>query len=426
MATFNYRFAAASKASESNTEYGIIADLSFGDTRIRISTGIKIKFKHFNPEYGGNLEKIVRPTITQEGINRAQKIHEFKTVNQRLSQGLDLYLNGQLPQYNNAKEALERFLVTGKIQHKNLIEKFDEFVKFKSKGSLEDRTKSAHARVEKIIHEIVRVNPTVNFDAFDLSEDFFFAYLNYAKEQNWISSTYNKYLKGIKTFMNWLPTKYPQKTINQYYKSVKDFPEPENIFFLTVDEIQAFREHKFGLIGQQREQDMFLFQMSIGRRDSDIQPLAKSLKYFDLEKNRLKIKNQKGKQVIDLSLPEMAMEIFEKYKDQGKFPLATNQKRNEHLKEMFKILEMNRVILISNFYVRENKIEITESRVCDEVSTHWARSTFITQLTNQNIHNHVISLYTGQSDKTIRKYQGKDFETMETVNKEQINKLFNK
>jgi site-specific recombinase XerD len=424
MILINFRFSSPEKAKTSLSPYGIIADFTFGK-RMRVKTSIKIKFKHFNPDYNGNLNKIVRASIVQEGFERNSVIEEFKKIEKRINEAAELFLEGKLPDFENVEKAIEDFLITGKVVRENLIEKIDEYVIFKGKSDLAHRTLYTHKKIQEIIKEIVRNNKGNSFDAFNLDEDFFFAYLNYSKENNYISSTYNKYLNGIKSFLNWLQTRYPKMKVNFHYKSVKEAPEHSNVFFLLPEEVQILKDFQFSNPGQSREKDMFLFQMSMGRRDSDISPLKENLSYWIKSEQKLVIINKKGKSIINIVLPKMALDILEKYESHGKLPLISNQKRNEHLKQMFKLMNIDREILIKKYDMKTKSYLVTRLRVCDQISTHWARSSFVTHLTNLNISNHVIGLYTGQNDRTIKKYQGDDFAVMKVVNVD-INKLFDK
>lgn len=414
MSIFTFKYNNPSKAAEAGTPYAIIADLTFVE-RIKINTGIKIKHKHFNPAYGGNLSKIVKPSIQKDGINRFQKIKEFEIVHERITQGIQLFIKGSLPQFSNLKDAVESYIFSGVVHENNLIEKFNEFIQAKEKEGLESRSISAYKRVKKILLALEENYPEINFDVFELNEDFFYMFREYASSEDWNSSTFNKYLTYFKAGLDWIAKRYYSRKMNLYYKDVRWMPQEKNTFYLTPEEVSAFKNYNFRLEGHKLEQEIFILQMSIGRRHSDLMALKKSMSYYIPDESRILIVNKKGKKSLDVIVPEIAKTILDKYLEVGKLPLISDQKRNEHLKEMFKLLDLPRVIQITKFSVKDNEVQMEAKRIHEIISTHWARSTFVTYLTNQNIQNHVISLFTGQNDATIKKYQGKDFETMKIV-----------
>jgi len=419
---FTFKFNSPQKAELSGSPYGIIADIS-GNSRIKINTGIKIKFKHFNASYNGNLKRIVNSSIQQDGISRAAKIAEFELISNRLSEAVNLLISGEFGKFNSPKEAIENYLISGSTREDNLLKLFEEYLEEKKTKGFKSKTISETTRVKKIVKEIVKKNPKHSFDAFDLDQSFFGSFLTYCRNEDFNSSTYNKYLKGVKAFLNDLLQKYPNKSMSLYYKKVKSFPEIKEIFFLTPEEVKALVNHEFKLESHSREKDLFLFQMALGQRDSDIRPFFKDFSLIDEEKNLMRVEVKKKGTKNDIFIPPIAMEIYLKYKKYGKFPKKAIQKRNEALKEMFQILNFDRTIQSSHFSMKSLSLVTSQLKVQDIVSTHIARSTFITYLTDNGESDNNIATFSGHTSNAIKRYQGKNPEVKKRISVK-INNLF--
>jgi integrase len=419
---FTFKFNSPSKAESSGAPYSVIADIS-GVSRIKINTGIKIKYKHFNPAYNGNLKRIVNSSIQQEGISRAAKIAEFEMVSERLTEAIALLFEGKFKKFNSPKEAIENYIVSGNTKENNLLKMFDEYLQEKKTKGYAQKTISETERVRKIIVEVMNNNQAISFDAFDLDQTFFGAYLKYAQEVDFNSSTYNKYLKGIKAFLNDLLAKYPENSMSLYYKKVKLFPEIKDIFFLLPNEVHALMNHNFRLDSHKREKDLFLFQIALGQRDSDIRPLFKDFSLIDEKTGTIRVEEKKKGEVKDILIPPIAMDIYHKYKEAGKFPKKSLQKRNEALTEMFTILNFDRVIQSSHYSMKKLGVVTSQVKVQDIISTHVARSTFVSYLTDEGETDSNISVFTGHTSNAIKRYQGKSPLVQKRIAKK-INDLF--
>jgi site-specific recombinase XerD len=415
MAFIRFRFNSPGKAELSSSPYGVVADVHLNSRRVKINTNIKIKFKHFNP---------VRPSIAQEGISRAEALRTFQITHEKITEAINYYNDGLLSQFDSAADAIEHYLQNGINLENNLWEMYEEFLNYKKGEKLASRTKSGYNKVGVIIKSIIADNPKERFDVFHLDYRFFQAYTKYAIKEDWVSSTYNKYLGVIKIWLNWVKKKYSKREFDDYYKEVPELNEPDNIFFLTKEEITHLSEFTFNKQAKNDARDMFIFQYLIGARDSDIRPLAKSLHYIDEERKWLTIPSKKQTEVIDIPLPEKAMQIYYRFKEAGKFPLSSNQKRNKLLKTLILNAKMDREYTEKTLKVSDDDVVIAKKKLSDGITTHWARSSFVTHMTNNGVPNHVISLFTGQSDRTIKKYQGKDVATMISRVTDHLNGLF--
>jgi hypothetical protein len=214
-----------------------------------------------------------------------------------------------------------------------------------------------------------------------------------------------------------------------YYQSVPDLPEPkpdENQMFLTVDELINLVSFNYRTPGKEIEKRVFFIQYLLGARDSDIRPLSQSLSFINEETQRIYIPSQKQKQIINVPLPDKFMEIYQYFKPLGKIPMSSNQNRNDILKEMAVRAKIDREILVSVFSVKSNSLEVKSVKIAKLITTHWARSSFITHMASMGVPNLIVQMVTNQSDNTLRKYQKKNVEMIGDKLTKELNSLFPK
>ncbi|HLN19461.1 MAG TPA: site-specific integrase [Bacteroidales bacterium] len=120
----------------------------------------------------------------------------------------------------------------------------------------------------------------------------------------------------------------------------------------------------------EKARDLFIFLTTTGMRYSDSQLFDSS---WITPEHILEFKQLKTGGKAMPPLYGTAMKILVKY--DGRPPQITNQKLNDHLKDLFKELKLNRQI--RTHIVRRKQVYTEAKPLCDIISSHAARRTFI-------------------------------------------------
>ena len=234
----------------------------------------------------------------------------------------------------------------------------------------------------------------IRFDSIDLK---FFDELHgfYLTEKKLSNNTIRKNIQYIKTFLRYAVQRgYTENTKFENYKNIKQH-DTDN-FSLTIEELKRLKEVKL-TERYEKTRDLFLFQVYTGQRYSDI----KKFDIEDVKNDTWYLTQTKTKKTIEIPLSEPAIEILNKYA--GNLPLKAMQKVNNDLKVIGELAQIDDVIKVKKYFGSEM---ITEKKKKFQLlSTHVARRTFVTILSNANINQQVIKSFTGHgTDKMLSKY----------------------
>ena len=289
---------------------------------------------------------------------------------------------------------------TGKLKKTEFFYLFDEFIMIKSgeKGWGQDMIDVYQRLVEKIRN----FQPDIKFTDFNVKT------LDSFKEslaQSMYNDAIKKNLSYLKSFLKWAQSKHyavneefatynPKLPTAQKQVRYLELHELEKIYNLKLDDNEAL----------DCTRDFFLFQCYTGLRYSDIKQLKRTNVYRDRRgKYFIRLLTEKDNDVVNFQLAKRAVEIYKKYvvlniDDNLLFPVLSNQKYNEHLKELGKVAG-----LIGEWvdyeYRLQKKIEIRVPK-CD-LSSHTARRTFIVTALNEGVSTDLIMLITGHSDYNV-------------------------
>ncbi len=147
---------------------------------------------------------------------------------------------------------------------------------------------------------------------------------------------------------------------------------------------------------------MFCFGCFTGLRYSDIYALNKS----QISNDSIKIRIQKTRDNLIIPLNDYSRSILSKYKDwpgEKALPVYSNQKMNEHLKELGKLAGFDTPVTRYR-YRGATRVEETMPKY-KVMTTHMARKTFITNAFRKNIPAEVImKLSNHKSHKVLERY----------------------
>lgn len=114
----------------------------------------------------------------------------------------------------------------------------------------------------------------------------------------------------------------------------------------------------------------------------------------------------------DIPLNELAKDILRKYNYQ--LPLIANQKHNQYIKDVFKVMGNNHEVQKVTTRGAENIRE--KMSFYERISTHTARRTFITMMKKNGVSDKLIASITGHKDmKTLNQYYQVDDESKLSV-----------
>lgn len=220
--------------------------------------------------------------------------------------------------------------------------------------------------------------------------------------QSMYNDALKKNLAYLKSFVNWAKERH--YTICEEYDSYKPKLRKSHIEvkYLSLEELDRIYNLKLeqgSALDQTR--DFFIFQCYTALRYSDLKQLRpNNISRLDDGTYVIRILTEKDDDVVSYPLAKRAVEIFKKYchhvYDGGRlFPVISNQKYNEHLKELGKAAGLTGEWVDYEYRLQE-KIEVRTPK-CD-LSTHTARRTFIVTALNEGVSTNLIMLITSHSD----------------------------
>ena len=260
----------------------------------------------------------------------------------------------------------------------------------------------------------------IHFNQID--KPFYNSFVEYCiKEKSHSANTLRRNIGLFKTFLYWaLEGGYTYKTDFQKFKAPKAQPTDE--VALTLEQVQQVFE--FDLSKQPRLEkvrDLFVFGCATGMRISNYSKVRKK----DIEGDFIRVRDQKNTdKALEIPLNDFSKYVLKKYNYQ--LPKISNQKFNDYIKEVFKLLgydeKVKKTIKIGKDLIEEI------NPLYERISSHTARRSFITIMKNKKIPDKVIMSYTGhKSLEVFNKYykpnndDKKDFmQTVWKMNKPQL------
>jgi site-specific recombinase XerD len=280
------------------------------------------------------------------------------------------------------------------------------------------QTKSWSARYkdewERVMSGLHRFQPSTSWGSF--TESYMNDYLKFLAK-TMLNEKIDKNLEKVREFLKWAKLKkYPVNDDFFLYKPKLPSSHKE-VRYLTTTEVSHLLELDLNnRIALEQTRDFFVFQCFTGLRYSDLQKLKRTNIIQEGEEYCLDILTKKDKDRIHYKLPKNAVSIYLKYAefeydDNALFPVLSNQKYNEHLKELGEIAGIEGEYV--DYQCRLSEVEEVYSLRRD-MQSHDARRTFVVMALNMGIDLNTIALLTSHSDlKAMRPYvqlndKGKD------------------
>ena len=374
--------------------------------RLKYSTGIKIKPKFWNPD--------TQKAREIRGFNETASINTFLENIRKHIKNIyrDLISNGTIPTNANLKDGLDILLLKEGVTDKN------NFIGFVStlveNSSKKPNTIKHYNQTIRILREFKdETNKTLTFDAINL--DFYEEFMKFCLNKNYSLNTIGGFIKHIKVFMNEAFDRKLTNNLEYKNKRFKTLQEDTESIYLTTSELDLIYKHDLSQNKKlDKVRDMFIISCYTGLRYSDLIKLTQ--KNLIDNWTKLKIKTEKTGEIVIIPLHKYIREILVKYDG---FPLyeISNQKMNNYLKELGKLVKLNKSVSISTIKGGIKKTEHFKKH--DLITVHTARRSFATNAFLMEIPSISIMKITGhRTEKAFLKY-------IKISQEENANKLLN-
>lgn len=237
----------------------------------------------------------------------------------------------------------------------------------------------------------------------EINQYFYESLLNYCiSELKLLNNSTGQHVKNLKAFLNYLMN---NELVNIKFnlKGFKVFKEDIDIVHLSYDELMKIYHLKDLPQHLEYAKDLFCFECFTGLRFSDVC----RVKQENIKGDYLELRTLKTREALIVPLNSYAKEILARYKDRFQDtslpPAISNQKTNEHLKQIAEIAELDEVLIIEKFS-GSRRIEIKKPKY-NFISTHTGRRTFITLSYEKGMKPEIIMKITGINKwDTLKKY----------------------
>jgi site-specific recombinase XerD len=204
---------------------------------------------------------------------------------------------------------------------------------------------------------------SLHFDAIDL--DFYDAYLEFAKGKEYSQNSIGGHIKNIKVFMREAFERGLTKNTFYQSKRFKKLQEESISIYLSKEELRKLEELNLSnTLRLDRVRDMFLVRCYTGLRFSDLS----QLKIENIQKGKrvIKVRTQKTDETVVIPIGSVVNKLIDKY--EGHFPVISNDKMNEYLKELGQKAEFTDLVEI--IYQRRQKRKGSTAKMGAINSTH--------------------------------------------------------
>jgi len=439
MTEFTYSFVLKEKSSPRETP--IILIIRYRYERIKYYTGEKVLPKWWKKYYKSeeDQKRLIYDTENNKEIRK-----QLSGINSQLGRYRDKAdtLNGYLkqqkiePSFDFIKSEFDKeFLKTPRLlafqktssQGNNqmtphapgmdLFSFIDEFIKTTNRrGStlVVYKTTQMHLKEYK-----KKMNKKINFEDIDLAfYDSFVKYLQNKKrpvpkkvkdgeeekkDEGYALNTIGKYIKTIKTFMSNAEDRGLHHNTFYRNKRFKVTSEDSDSIYLNTGELGKI--YKLDLSKEptlEKVRDLFIVDCWTGLRFSDLAELSMDNIVKTDMGNLIKIKTVKNSEPVAIPIHDTINRILKKYKNSLP-PVLSNQKMNEHLKEIGEKAEIDEPVelVITKGGLRRKKT----FKKYDLITCHTARRSFATNMYMADIPAISIMKITGhRTEKAFLRY----------------------
>ena len=355
-------------------------------------------------------------------------------------------LHSKIPTTTDLKELVNEKL--GRVKQetvdedkmKTLKDIFSEFLLLRpQEGNWGDKI---HEKYDQMWTQLSSCDPNITLETLDQLK--VQELVGWYIKNDYCNRTIQKQIRILKSFLRWVSRH--GYTINSGVLEFKLRLKviPRTVTFLKYKELMHFFHYEFPKEKEylSKARDMFCFMAFTSLRYSDLA----ALKPVNLVDGCLDFCTEKTDDKLHIALNEHAQQIIEKYswyKGDTIFPVPSNQKLNDYLKEAAKLAGLDREI--SQVYFKGNTRHEDTYKFWEQISCHDARRTFVCCSLALGIPASVVMSCTGHSDYATMKpyievadetqkmqmekwnthqYKSGIIESMEKMNSAQLKQLF--
>lgn len=278
-------------------------------------------------------------------------------------------------------------------KEKTIKEIFDEFI---SSRAIEGRwSKEAEYKYGQVWQHLMKCDPTIELTT--LNKEKMLKLQNWYVKNDYCNETILNRFGVLKSFLRWA-----SKNGYSIQTGVLDFKPKlkvvsKTVTFLRYKELMHFFNFDFPPEKEylSKARDMFCFMAFTSLRYSDLA----ALKPVNIVDGRLEICTEKTDDKLYITLNEHAQKLIDKYswyKGSTVFPVPSNQKLNDYLKEAAQVAGLDREIV--QVYFKGNTRHEDTYKFWEQISCHDARRTFVCCSLALGIPASVVMSCTGHSD----------------------------
>ena len=308
-------------------------------------------------------------------------------------------LHNEIPGNTDLKELVNEKLGRNKpkvieiTKEKTLVDIFKEFL---SARALEGNWSiESEYKYGQMWQQLTGCDPDIKLETLD--KDKMIQLTNWYVKNDYRNRTILKQFGMLKSFLRWISKNgyNIQPGVLEFKPKLKVIPKV--VTFLKYKELMHFFHFEFphekAYLSKAR--DMFCFMAFTSLRYSDLAALRPA----NIVDGRLEICTEKTDDKLYITLNEHAQKILDKYswyKGDKVFPVPSNQKLNDYLKEAAKLAGLDREIV--QVYFKGNTRHEDTCKFWKQISCHDARRTFVCCSLALGIPASVVMSCTGHSD----------------------------
>lgn len=281
----------------------------------------------------------------------------------------------------------------------NFTEVFNLYIKTVSKIS--GWSNNMCIKMKTTLNHILSFNKDIKLT--DINTMTLCDFAQYLLSKNLRNITVDKYVDFYSWFIKWAKkNNYIEIELEQIEKPHLKMVDKEVVYLEWTELMKLFRADFSYYPPYDKTRDIFCFCCFTGLRYSDINKLKRA----DVYDGYIEIVTQKTYESLRIELNKYSKKILEKHKSinypLGKaLPSLSNQKMNNYLKDIARLLKFNSPIK-STYFKGNNRYE--EVRPKHELlTTHCGRKTFVVNALSLGIPPHVIMKWTGHKSMEAMK-----------------------
>lgn len=258
------------------------------------------------------------------------------------------------------------------------------------------------AMFNRVGQSLKKFKPDIRFSDFSTETmNKYLQYLSVTMHNDKIS----KVLSMLREFLTYANRKnYPVN--KEFFEYRPKLPQSKkDVRYLSIEELRTIINLELDTGSTlDMTRDFFVFQCFTALRYSDLQQLKHdNIREINGGKYEIDILTKKDNDRISFPLSSIATKIYLKYKDNiydnnAVFPVVSNQKYNEHLKELGKKAELQGEW--TDYQYRLDKVEVVKIPKAN-LTSHSARRTFVVTALNEGKPLDLISQITSHADVEI-------------------------